>query len=94
MKDAKIGVVMITGDNPLTGANIGYKCGISFKDKGMIICDYKGGKFTEEDFILNEQEENAESNGTFNENSLDLAMKSVNPQYGVKFLHDKNESKY
>ncbi len=53
LKDAKIGVVMITGDNPLTGANIGYKCGISHMEKGMIICDYKGGKFTEEDFVLN-----------------------------------------
>jgi magnesium-transporting ATPase (P-type) len=36
---------MITGDNPLTGSNIGFKCGISDKSKGMIICDYKDGKF-------------------------------------------------
>lgn len=45
LKEAEIGVVMITGDNPLTGSNIGYKCGISFKSKGMLICDYKGGHF-------------------------------------------------
>lgn len=32
LKEAKVGVVMITGDNPLTGSNIGYKCGISHKD--------------------------------------------------------------
>jgi len=46
LKDAKIGVVMITGDNALTGSNIGYKCGISHRNQGMIICDYKDGKFT------------------------------------------------
>ena len=37
---------MITGDNSLTGSNIGYKCGIAKRDKTMIICDYKDGKFT------------------------------------------------
>ena len=51
LKEAKIGVVMITGDNALTGSNIGYKCGISHRDQGMIICDYKDGKFTEENFV-------------------------------------------
>lgn len=48
---------MITGDNPLTGSNIGFKCGISDKSKGMIICDYKEGKFNEEKFIYHEREE-------------------------------------
>lgn len=56
LKGAKIGVVMITGDNALTGSNIGYKCGISHRNQGMIICDYKDGKFTEERFIYNEKE--------------------------------------
>lgn len=55
MKDAQIGVVMITGDNSLTGSNIGYKCGISYKDKGMTIVDYKEGHFTEEPFIYRER---------------------------------------
>lgn len=31
LKEAAIGTVMITGDNPLTGSNIGYKCGISHR---------------------------------------------------------------
>jgi magnesium-transporting ATPase (P-type) len=48
---------MITGDNSLTGSNIGYKCGISFKDKGMLIVDYKDGRFTEEKFIYRERGE-------------------------------------
>jgi magnesium-transporting ATPase (P-type) len=39
---------MITGDNPLTGSNIGYKCSIADRSKKMIICDYQLGKFTEE----------------------------------------------
>ena len=46
LKEAQIGVVMITGDNALTGSNIGYKCGIAHRDQGMIICDYRDGKFT------------------------------------------------
>lgn len=37
---------MITGDNPLTGSNISFKCGISNKRQGMIICDYRNGKFS------------------------------------------------
>jgi magnesium-transporting ATPase (P-type) len=57
LKEAEIGVVMITGDNSLTGSNIGYKCGISFKSKGMIIVDYKDGNFTEENFIFRERDE-------------------------------------
>jgi magnesium-transporting ATPase (P-type) len=38
---------MITGDNPLTGSNIGYKCKIADKSKKMIICDYLQKKFIE-----------------------------------------------
>jgi len=45
LKNANIGVVMITGDNPLTGSNISYKSGISNKRFGMIICDYRNGQF-------------------------------------------------
>lgn len=41
---------MITGDNTLTGSNISYKCEISDKTKGMIICDFVEGRFTEENF--------------------------------------------
>lgn len=52
LKAAEIGCVMITGDNTLTGSNISYKCEISNKAKGMIICDYVEGKFTEENFIF------------------------------------------
>lgn len=47
LKAAEIGCVMITGDNTLTGSNISYKCDISNRSKGMIICDYVNGKFTE-----------------------------------------------
>ena len=50
-----IGVVMITGDNSLTGSNIGYKCGIAYRDKGMIICDYKNNSFVEENFHYRER---------------------------------------
>lgn len=38
---------MITGDNSLTGSNISYKCGISDVNKGMFICDFDKGVFTE-----------------------------------------------
>jgi len=58
LKEAKIGVVMITGDNALTGSNIGYKCGISHRGEGMLICDYRESKFTEERFIYLENERN------------------------------------
>ena len=51
LKSAQIGCVMITGDNTLTGSNISYKCDISDKTKGMIICDYVDSKFTEEFLI-------------------------------------------
>jgi len=44
---------MITGDNALTGSNISFKCEIADTSKKMIICDYKDGKFTHEDFIFN-----------------------------------------
>jgi len=50
LKAADIGCVMITGDNTLTGSNISYKCEISNKSKGMIICDFVGGSFNEENF--------------------------------------------
>lgn len=50
LKAADIGCVMITGDNTLTGSNISYKCEISNKAKGMIICDFVGGSFIEENF--------------------------------------------
>jgi magnesium-transporting ATPase (P-type) len=49
--------VMITGDNTLTGSNISYKCSISNKSMGMIICDYVEGEFTEEDFHYQEEED-------------------------------------
>ena len=48
---------MITGDNSLTGSNIGYKCGISHRNQAMIICDYKDGHFVEENFVYREREE-------------------------------------
>ena len=51
LKKAEVGIVMITGDNALTGSNIAYKCGIASKQNGMLICDYQHGKFTEEEFI-------------------------------------------
>ena len=43
---------MITGDNPLTGSNIGYKSGIADIKKKMLICDYQDKHFTKEEFIL------------------------------------------
>jgi magnesium-transporting ATPase (P-type) len=49
---------MITGDNTLTGSNISYKCDISSRGKGMIICDYVNGKFTEEGFDFQEDDDN------------------------------------
>jgi P-type E1-E2 ATPase len=45
LKEAQIGVVMITGDNALTGSNIAYKSAIANRHQGMIIVDYQGGKF-------------------------------------------------
>ena len=53
---------MITGDNPLTGSNIGYKCGISVRSKGMVICDFKEGRFVEENFVYRERDD--ETNNT------------------------------
>jgi magnesium-transporting ATPase (P-type) len=50
LRGAEIGCVMITGDNTLTGSNISYKCGISDKEKEMIICDFKDGHFIEDKF--------------------------------------------
>jgi magnesium-transporting ATPase (P-type) len=38
---------MITGDNPLTGSNIGYKCNIADKSKKMLICDFQKDIFNE-----------------------------------------------
>lgn len=54
LKEAEIGCVMITGDNTLTGSNISYKCGISEKEKGLILVDYVGNKLTEEVFIFHD----------------------------------------
>lgn len=51
---------MITGDNTLTGSNISYKCGISDKSKGMIICDYENGTFIEDKFDFQEDDESTE----------------------------------
>ena len=45
LKNANVGVVMITGDNALTGANIAYKCSIAHINQGMIICDYQDDRF-------------------------------------------------
>jgi magnesium-transporting ATPase (P-type) len=56
---------MITGDNPLTGSNIGFKCGIADKSKGMLICDFRDKKFAEEKFIYHEREEEEKPNETF-----------------------------
>ena len=39
---AQVPCVMITGDNPLTAANIGYQCKISNKKKKTYILDYEG----------------------------------------------------
>ena len=57
LKEAQIGVVMITGDNSLTGSNISFKCGISSKEKGMFIIDYREGSFVEEKFEYREWDE-------------------------------------
>lgn len=48
---------MITGDNTLTGSNISYKCQISNKAKGMIICDYVEGQFVEDNFHYQNDDE-------------------------------------
>lgn len=50
LKRADISCVMITGDNPLTGSNIAYKCEIAHLEKKMLICDHKNGKFFSEEF--------------------------------------------
>lgn len=50
---------MITGDNTLTGSNISYKCEISNKAKQMLICDYENGKFSEQNFTYDEEEDNS-----------------------------------
>lgn len=39
---------MITGDNPLTGSNIAYKCEIAHLNKKMMICDFKNDIFSAE----------------------------------------------
>lgn len=49
---------MITGDNPLTGSNIAYKCEIAHLNKKMLICDYKLDTFTFEEFFYHEADEN------------------------------------
>jgi len=54
LKSAKIGCVMITGDNTLTGSNISYKCSISDKNKGLIIVDFVNKKLIEENFIFHD----------------------------------------
>lgn len=38
--DAELPCIMITGDNPLTGSSMAYKCGIADKRKKMFIFDY------------------------------------------------------
>ena len=63
---------MITGDNPLTGSNIGFKCNISDKSKGMIICDYREGRFQEENFIYHEREEEDGHDPRQNETKMNL----------------------
>ena len=49
--------MMITGDNTLTGSNISYKCNISDKNKSMIICDFVDGKYTEERFDFQDEQD-------------------------------------
>jgi magnesium-transporting ATPase (P-type) len=51
-----MGVLMITGDDPFTGANIGYECGIAFRSKGMFICDYLEDTYTSEEFIYHDRQ--------------------------------------
>ena len=41
---------MITGDSPLTGSNIAYKCEIAQLEKKMLKCDYRDGKLVCEEF--------------------------------------------
>lgn len=55
LKQAEVGCVMITGDNSLTGSNISYKCDISDKRKGMIICDFVNGSYAEENFEFKDE---------------------------------------
>ena len=61
LKGADLPCFMITGDNPLTAASIGYQCGISNPDKATSICNYSDQmecftleKFSQEDTIQNQ----------------------------------------
>lgn len=51
---------MITGDNTLTGSNISYKCDISNKSKGMIICDFNEGRFVQDLFNFQDDDESTD----------------------------------
>jgi magnesium-transporting ATPase (P-type) len=42
---------MITGDNPLTGSNIAFKCEIANLNKKLLICDFKNNQFEIEEFF-------------------------------------------
>lgn len=51
MKQAGISVVIITGDNPLTGANIGFKSGVIENHLSAMIIDMlPNGRVTVENF--------------------------------------------
>jgi magnesium-transporting ATPase (P-type) len=39
LREAGITIVIITGDNALTGANIGFKSGVIEKNRNIMICD-------------------------------------------------------
>lgn len=63
LKDAGITVVIITGDNPLTGANIGFKSGVIESFYNIMICDkLSEGKISVTNF--HEQNISDEQNGT------------------------------
>ena len=49
---------MITGDNPLTGSNIAFKCEIADLSRKLLICDYKNNSFIIEDFHYHEFDTN------------------------------------
>lgn len=44
LREAGISIVIITGDNVLTGANIGFKAGIIEPSKNIMICDLTASK--------------------------------------------------
>lgn len=80
MKEAGITIVIITGDNPLTGANIGFKSGVIDKEKSAMIIDIlPNGRIAVENFHEQDDTENQETQGTsehaivFNKQKPDMA---------------------